>query len=100
MGKVTPGGLTDRYLTDYPNMFGDLSAGSGLNALNRDPEFTRDFLQRHQDKLMFGSDCNDDIGRGLGCQGARTIYTVRELAPSKAIERKLLYENAKKMFKL
>ncbi len=29
--KVTPGGLTDRLLSDYPNMFGDLSAGSGLN---------------------------------------------------------------------
>ena len=33
-GKVTPGGLTDRYLSDYPNMYGDLSAGSGLNALH------------------------------------------------------------------
>ena len=38
------GGWTDRYLTDYPNMFGDLSAGSGLNALTRDEDFTRDFL--------------------------------------------------------
>ena len=51
LGKVVPGGITDRLLTDYPNMFGDLSAGSGLNALNRDQDFTRDFLARHQDKL-------------------------------------------------
>src|SRR5688572_24954150 len=29
--KVTPGGITDRYLSDYPNMFADMSAGSGLN---------------------------------------------------------------------
>ncbi len=100
IGKVTPGGLTDRLLTDYPNLYGDLSAGSGLNALNRDRDFARDFLARHQDKLMYGSDCNDAIGRGPGCQGARTIATVRELAPTKAIERKLLYENAKKMFRL
>ena len=99
-GKVTPGGLTDRLLTDYPNMYGDLSAGSGLNALNRDKDFSRDFLQRHQDKLLYGSDCNDSIGRGPGCQGARTIAAVRELAPSKTIERKLLYENARKMFRL
>jgi len=99
-GKITPGGITDLLLTDYPNMFGDLSAGSGLNALNRDPDFTRDFLRRHQDKLLFGSDCNDDLGRGPGCSGARTIATLRELAPTKAIERKLLYENAKKMFRL
>ena len=100
LGKVTPGGITDRLLTDYPNMHGDLSAGSGLNALNRDKDFARDFLQRHQDKLIYGSDCNDAIGRGPGCQGARTIATIRELAPTKAIERKLLYENAKKMFRL
>jgi hypothetical protein len=26
---VTPGGITDRLLSDYPNMFGDMSAGSG-----------------------------------------------------------------------
>ena len=56
-GPVTPGGLTDRYLSDYPNMYGDLSAGSGLNALTRDEDFTRDFLTRHHDKLLFGSDC-------------------------------------------
>jgi predicted TIM-barrel fold metal-dependent hydrolase len=99
-GKVTPGGFTDRYLADYPNMYGDLSAGSGLNALTRDEEFTRDFLARHQDKLLYGSDCNDWEGRLPNCQGAQTIAAVRRLAASKQIERKLLYENARKMFRL
>ncbi|MDQ2900182.1 MAG: amidohydrolase, partial [Acidobacteriota bacterium] len=37
-GPVTPGGITDRLLSDYANMFGDLSAGSGLNALRRDED--------------------------------------------------------------
>jgi predicted TIM-barrel fold metal-dependent hydrolase len=99
-GPVTPGGFTDRYLKDYPNMFGDLSAGSGLNALTRDEEHTRAFFERHQDKLIYGSDCADRFGRGKECQGAQTIETVRRLAPSKAIERKLLYENAKRVFRL
>jgi predicted TIM-barrel fold metal-dependent hydrolase len=99
-GPVTPGGLTDRYLADYPNMFGDLSAGSGLNALSRDETFSRDFLSRHQDKLVFGSDCSDSDGRGTACQGAQTIAAVRRLSATRAIERKLLYENAKKLFKL
>lgn len=98
--KVTRGGLTDRLLRDYPNMYGDLSAGSGLNALIRDEEHTRGFLERHQNKLLYGSDCNDPIGRGPGCQGAQTIAAIRRLAPSKVIERKLLYENAKKLMKL
>ncbi len=96
---MTPGGITDRYLSDYPNMYGDLSAGSGLNALKRDEDHARDFLERHQDKLIYGSDCNDLLGRIPGCQGADTIATLRRLAPTKKIERKLLYKNAKKVFK-
>jgi predicted TIM-barrel fold metal-dependent hydrolase len=99
-GPVTPGGLTDRYLADYPNMYGDLSAGSGLNALTRDEEFTRGFLTRHQDKLMFGSDCSDNEGSGPKCLGSQIIVAVRRLASSEAIERKLLFENARKVFQL
>ncbi|MBC8003428.1 MAG: amidohydrolase family protein, partial [Opitutaceae bacterium] len=99
-GKVTPGGLTDRLLKDHPNFYADMSAGSGLNALLRDEEHAIGFLERHQDKILYGSDCNDVIGRGPGCQGAQTIAAIRRLASSKAIERKILYGNAKKMFRL
>lgn len=99
-GPVTPGGLTDRYLSDYPNMYGDLSAGSGLNALTRDEDFARDFLQRHQNKLLYGSDCSDLEGSGAACQGAQTIATLRRLAPDKKAERKLLHDNAKRLFRL
>jgi predicted TIM-barrel fold metal-dependent hydrolase len=99
-GPVTKGGLTDRYLSDHANMYGDLSAGSGLNALSRDEDFTRDFLTRHQDKLVFGSDCSDADGSGSKCQGSQTIAAVRRLAANRSIERKLLYENARKLFRL
>ena len=99
-GPVTPGGITDRLLADYPNMFGDLSAGSGLNALRRDEDFTRDFLKRHQDKLLFGSDCEDVEGKGEKCTGAQIIATVRKLSGSREIERKLLYRNATRILKL
>ena len=99
-GPITPGGLTERYLADYPNMFGDLSAGSGLNALTRDESFTSAFLQRHRDKLIYGSDCSDHEGAGPKCQGAQTIAAIRRFAPTKKIERKLLYGNARKLFRL
>jgi predicted TIM-barrel fold metal-dependent hydrolase len=99
-GPVTPGGLTERYLSDYPNMHGDLSAGSGLNLLTRDEAFTRAFLGRHQDKLIYGSDCSDLDGAGPNCQGAQTIAALRRLAPTKNIERKLLHDNAKKLLRL
>lgn len=43
-GRIRPGGLTDRMLGEFPNLYGDLSGTSGLNALNRDPDFTASFL--------------------------------------------------------
>ncbi len=100
-GKITPGGITDRLLSDYPNMYGDLSAGSGLNSMTRDEEQAKGFLQRHQDKLLYGSDCADKDGLDhTKCQGYKTIQTVRKLSTTKTIERKILYENAKALFKL
>jgi uncharacterized protein len=99
-GKVAPGGITDKLLSNYPNMFGDLSAGSGLNALLRDEDHTRAFLERHQDKLLFGSDCNDIIGRGPGCQGTQTLAALRRLAPNARALRKMFCENARKILKI
>jgi predicted TIM-barrel fold metal-dependent hydrolase len=100
LGPVTPGGLTDRYLSDYPNCYADLSAGSGHNAIIRDEEHFRGFIMRHQDKLLFGSDCNEGTGRAPSCVGARTIAAVRRLSPSKTIERKILFGNAMRLLKL
>ena len=99
-GAVTPGGITDRLLADYPNMFGDLSAGSGLNALLRDEDHARAFLARHQDKLMFGSDCNDAVGEGEACSGSQMLAALRRLAPDKEAARKMLFENARRLLKL
>jgi len=65
-GPIVPGGVSDKLLADYPNLFADTSANSANNALSRDPAFTTDFLKRHQDKLHFGSDCNCDDGKGGG----------------------------------
>src|SRR2546428_12765585 len=69
-GKVTPGGITDRLLSDYPNMFGDLSAGSGLKALLRGEDHARAVLTRHQGQLMYGSDCDDPAGESGACRGS------------------------------
>jgi hypothetical protein len=54
--KVAGQGRVPELLRKYPNLYGDLSAGSGLNAISRDPEFGYRFLEEHQDKLLFGTD--------------------------------------------
>jgi predicted TIM-barrel fold metal-dependent hydrolase len=99
-GPVTPGGLTDRYLTDYPNCYADVSARSGYGAIIRDEAFYKDFLTRHQNKLVYGSDCSEGTGVMPTCFAAGTIDAIRRLAPSKEVERKVLYENAKKLLKI
>jgi len=53
---VAPGGRVDYLLQTYPNMYGDLSAGSGHNAIARDLAFGAAFLERNRDKLLFGTD--------------------------------------------
>jgi len=57
-GPVTPGGAVVRLMRDYPNLYGDLSpaAGSGFNAIARDPDFGFAFMEEFQDRLLFGTD--------------------------------------------
>ncbi|MEZ6072800.1 MAG: amidohydrolase family protein [Pirellulales bacterium] len=54
--EVAPGGAIDRLMDAYPNLYGDLSAGSGANAISRDVSFGGEFVRRRADRLMFGTD--------------------------------------------
>jgi uncharacterized protein len=101
-GPITPGGVTDKFLGEYPNLYADMSANSGNNFLNRDPEFAAAFLVRHQDKLMFGSDCPCADGRGGTsgrCIARATLTLLRQLAPPDVF-RKIVWENGTRLLKL
>jgi len=54
-GNVTPGRVVE-LMRKYPNLCGDLSAGSGYNAVSRDPEFGYAFFEEFQDRLYYGTD--------------------------------------------
>jgi len=64
-GPVIPGGKIELLLEKYPNLFCDISAGSGHNALNRDRAFSRAFLQTWQDRVLYGRDFFDGVHRTL-----------------------------------
>jgi predicted TIM-barrel fold metal-dependent hydrolase len=49
-------GAVPKLMRKYQNLCGDLSAGSGCNALTRDPEYAVTFLEEFQDRLLFGLD--------------------------------------------
>ena len=98
-GPVQPGGLMDKYLADYPNMFGDLSAGSGLNALTRDEAHGAAFLDRHVGKICLGTDCADNDGQGKGCSGSQQIAMVRKLVTDPAKRQQIFSGNARKIIR-
>ena len=58
-GKVAEGGAVVRLMRECPNLYGDLSAGSGYNAVSRDPDFGYAFMTEFQDRLLFGTDVCD-----------------------------------------
>ncbi len=91
---VKPGGITDHLLSDYPNMFGDLSAGSGNNAMTRDEEHAAAFLDRHHQKLFYGSDCSDHAGTGATCSGSQQLALVRRLVTDPVKQHAILFGNA------
>lgn len=57
-GPLYPGGRLLELFDRYPNLWADLSAGSGLNALQRDRTFAKELLVRYGDRLLFGRDDN------------------------------------------
>jgi predicted TIM-barrel fold metal-dependent hydrolase len=100
-GRVKPGGVSDKLLGDYANLYADMSANSSNNFLTRDPEFAAGFLERHQDKLMFGSDCGCLDGHGTGaannrCVARATLTALKTLA-SPAVFRKITWENGSRL---
>lgn len=60
-GLVQEEGVVPKLMRKYGNLWGDLSAGSGYNALARDPDYAVKFLNEFQDRLAFGTDiCTPD----------------------------------------
>ena len=52
---VSPGRLRASF-DSHPNLCADISAGSGLRALQRDPAHATELVERYSDRLLFGRD--------------------------------------------
>jgi len=62
-GPVVPGGRIPIVMRECPNLHCDLSAGSAIKALSRDPGFAKEFLLEFQDRVLFGRDYFDNALR-------------------------------------
>lgn len=93
-GKVKPGGRADILLGKYENLYADISAYSGYNALTRDPEFGIEFLERRHDKLLFGTDY---LSEG---QRLPIVDYIKKVDISRRAFRAITRENAIKLLKI
>lgn len=93
-GPVTQGGRADQLLQQYDNLYADLSANSGRNAIIRDPEFTKGFFTRNQDKLLYGSDL---VSKG---QVLKNHEAIHEIDVDDEIKKKIYYLNSRKLLKI
>ena len=107
MGPVKRVGTTDRLLTEYPNLYGDLSARSGYLALYRDSDFAPDFLKRHGKKLLWGTDCPCHDGRGnypngtfRVCLGEVMLTLLRDSCESEAHFNDITHNNGARLLGL
>lgn len=93
-GTIASEGALPRLLRRYPNLYADISAGSGHNALTRDAAFGLRFLDEFQDKIVFGTDvCFGDpqgrmphlgLLRGLLAQGGISASVFHKIAAENA----------------
>ncbi|HXG23918.1 MAG TPA: amidohydrolase family protein [Chthonomonadales bacterium] len=86
-GPVTPGGRLYALFDNYPNLWADLSAGSGLNALRRDPEHARRFLEQYADRLLFGRDY----------YGGELMEFLKSLDLPLKVQENIFYRNAERL---
>lgn len=93
-GEVSEGGAIDVLMDKHPNLYGDLSAGSGANAIRRDLRFGREFLLRRADRLMFGTDF---LSPG---QEVPQFALFDELDLPEDVEAKVFRENARRVLQL
>lgn len=97
-GQVRDEGAVPRLMRAHPNLHGDLSAGSGHNALARDLDHAACFLDEFQDRLYFGTDiCTPATGTPL------VDFLIRmrdEGRISETVFRKVARENAMRLLSL
>jgi uncharacterized protein len=85
----------DSLMEKYPNLFADLSAGGGANAIRRDLEFGREFLVRRADRILFGTDF---LAPKQDMPQFELFETQLELPAD--VQAKIFRENARRLLKL
>jgi predicted TIM-barrel fold metal-dependent hydrolase len=84
----------------YPNIGGDISAGSGAFALKCDPVHGAEFLEKFQDKLYFGTDRFTSLEEPIPPQKPLLDEWLQNNLISKTAYEKISHLNAEKLLNL
>jgi hypothetical protein len=91
-------GVVPKLFRQYPNLYGDLSAGSGYNALARDPDYAVKFLNEFNNRLLFGTDiCTP--GQSLPLADF-LIKLEKDRRLSKEVFENIAFKNAEKLLNI
>jgi len=98
-GPITQEGSVPRLLRTHFNLYADISAGSGYNALTRDEEYGVRFLNEFQDRLLFGTDVcfGDAEGRAPHLNYLRGLLSENKIS-QQAFD-KITFRNALRILK-
>jgi len=91
-GPIKRGGRIEYLFENYGNIYADISAGSGLNALTRDMEAARSFINKYSDRILYGTD--DYFGKPDHLNILKSLH----LPPM--ISRRIIHDNAARMLQL
>lgn len=85
-GIIKSEGRVQELLRKYPNLYCDLSANSGGNAIMRDKEYGYEFIEEFKDRLLYGTD----------------LFSINQYFPlgdylDEAVEKRKISEDAYKM---
>lgn len=86
-GPVILGGKIEKMLEKYPNLYCDISAGSGRIALSRDMEYTYRLMTRFPDRFVYARDYFDNGHQEL----------IEQLGLPQNVKEMIYHENAERL---
>ena len=99
-GAYTKKGRLWELFEKYPNIGGDISAGSGAYAFSCDPDHGAEFMEKFQDKLYFGTDRFTSIDEPIPPQKPLMDEWLASGRISKTAYEKISHLNAEKLLNL
>lgn len=93
-GPVAPSGAIDKWMDQFPNLYGDLSS-SGAHAILRDQEFGSEFLKRRSGRLLFGTDYYDLTQRDF-----KQFELLNQFPLPPAAKRRIARDNARRILQI